>query len=673
MDPNLSRVSTFRRLIIFPCFLAALLWMPLHADKPPAQPEFEEAVIDTGGEETDPRYHHGRLRHAVGVHRYQALRANRSQAPEGVGKVGWTYNHAPMLAYWRGRFWLNYVSNLVEEHGEPGRTGFITSVDGRNWEQPTVAFPVVSLPEIDPQPRYFGGRELPVMEKGRQSVMHQRMGFYTAPDGRLLTSGFYSYCPNVRWGPNRGQGLGRVVREVHEDGTLGPIFFIRYNRHAGWDESNTPFPFYTESEDPGFVEACEALLADKIVTLQWWEDDRGRDGFFNLEIPTDIQTSNKIFGPMTEDNPWYIEPKALSWYERPDGVIVGLWKSGLATLSHDRGKSWKRAIHNLPESGAKVWGQETADGRYCLVYCHSATERNRFPLAILTGEDGIHFDNLLAIHGEVPPMRYRGVNKGVGPQYIRGITPGNGTPPGDKLWLTYSQNKEDLWVSNVRLPVTDSVGGPVNEDFEGLDSEADLELWNLYIPKWAPVSIVRDPWDAQNHALQLADEDPYDYAKAERHIPSSQRVRVSFDVMQRNYGINGLEVEVHNARGDRAVRLWWFPGQIGFDLGGVEEERAAIRTGQWHRVLLEIDTVRGTYDVAIDDKWIHRGLEVEGDVDSVERLVFRTGPWRMDVRQYLLEGEPSAPGVWQGDLPGADTKVDAGIYLIDNVKTESTE
>jgi hypothetical protein len=73
--------------------------------------------------------------------------------------------------------------------------------------------------------------------------MHQRMGFYHAPNGRLLTSGFYSYCPNVRYGPNRGQGLGRVIREVLPDGEFGPITFIRYNRHAGWNESNTPFPF----------------------------------------------------------------------------------------------------------------------------------------------------------------------------------------------------------------------------------------------------------------------------------------------------------------------------------------------------------------------------------------------------------------------------------------------
>ncbi len=44
-----------------------------------------------------------------------------------------------------------------------------------------------------------------------------------------------------------------LVREIREDGSFGPIYFIRYNRHAGWDESNTGYPFYKKSEDKGFV------------------------------------------------------------------------------------------------------------------------------------------------------------------------------------------------------------------------------------------------------------------------------------------------------------------------------------------------------------------------------------------------------------------------------------
>jgi len=629
-----------------------------------------EVVAYQGKETTNPEYYHGGLRNAVGVHRYQTLRANRSQSPEGVGRVGWTYNHAPMLAYWEGRFWLNYVSNLVEEHGAPGRTGFQSSADGRNWLQPTIAFPVVELPPITPPPEFFGGSVLPPLPRGTESVMHQRMGFYTAPNGRLLTSGFYSYCLNVRSSPNRGHGLGRVVREVHADGSFGPIYFIRYNRSAGWDESNTPFPFFEKSPDKDFVDACHALLADKLVTLQWWEEDRATDGFFNLNMPTAEETAANRFGPVSEENPHYIQPKALSWYTRADGAIVGLWKDGLATLSQDGGETWKRGRYSLPEASAKIWGQRTADGRYALVYCHSATNRNRFPLVVVTSDDGEAFDNMLAIHAEVPPMRYRGVNKTVGPQYIRGITPVNGNPPGDAMWLTYSMNKEDLWVARVRTPITDAVNRHISDDFDRVQSESELELWNLYVPQWAPVSIVRDPWNPSGRCLELRDEDPYDYAKAERPLPASKRLRVSFSAMQVQPGLNGLEVEAHTGRNHRALRLWWFPREVGFDLGSVEKVRAPIETGRWHKVVLEIDCPRGTYDVSIDGEWIHRGLELQESPESIERLIFRTGPWRMDVRHSIIRGEPGAAGVAEGDLSGADTKVDAGVYLIDNVVTD---
>lgn len=629
------------------------------------------AIVSYRGREVvNPLYYHGGLRHAVGVHRYQTLRANRSQPPEAVGRVGWTYNHAPMLAYWQGRFWLNYVSNLVEEHGAPGRTGFQSSIDGRSWLQPTIAFPIIELSPITPPPEFFGGRVLPPLPRGTEAVMHQRMGFYTAPNGRLLTSGFYSYSPNVRLAPNRGHGLGRVVREVHPDGSLGPIYFVRYNRHAGWDESNTPFPFFESSPDPDFVAACRALLADKVVTLQWWEEDRATDGFFTLNMPTKEETAANLYGPVSEENPHYIVPKALSWYTRPDGAIVGLWKDGLATVSRDGGMSWERGRHYLPEAGAKVWGQRTDDGRYALVYCHSATGRQRFPLVVLTSDDGRSFDDMLVIHAEVPPMRYRGSNKSLGPQYVRGITPGNGNPPGDAMWLTYSVNKEDLWVTSVRVPITGEVSEHVHEDFDGLQSESELELWNLYVPNWAPISIVRDPWVPSGRCLELRDEDPYDYAKAECAFPASKRLRVSFSVLQLQPGLNGLEVEAQTGRNGRALRLWWFPREIGFDLGSVEVARAPIETGRWHRIVLEIDCPRGTYDVSIDDEWIYRGLKLQESPETIERLVFRTGPWRMDVRHAYLRGEPGAgAGIADGDLPGAGTKGEAGIYLIDNVVT----
>ena len=203
-----------------------------------------EPVRYTGTEQPDKHHYDGGLRHAIGAHRYQAMRGVRTPHAEGQ-EQGWTYNHQPYLAYWNDRFYLQYLSNPISEHIAPGRTLMMTSVDGREWSEPSVIFPVYELPEC--------GEGKNHVTAGMGAVMHQRMGFYTAPNGMLLTLGFYGICPTPMHSPNLGDGIGRVVREVHKDGELGPIYFIRYNRHAGWDESNTRFPFYKTSPDPDFV------------------------------------------------------------------------------------------------------------------------------------------------------------------------------------------------------------------------------------------------------------------------------------------------------------------------------------------------------------------------------------------------------------------------------------
>ena len=87
-----------------------------------------------GGVSIDLNAPDGKLRPAVGVENRQVFRANRTH-PELADGFGWTYNHAPMLAYWNGKFYLEYLSNPIGEHVPPGQTFVITSADGRDLEQ----------------------------------------------------------------------------------------------------------------------------------------------------------------------------------------------------------------------------------------------------------------------------------------------------------------------------------------------------------------------------------------------------------------------------------------------------------------------------------------------------------------------------------------------------------
>jgi hypothetical protein len=619
-------------------------------------PHANEPVRYTGTLHPEQTHFDGRLPHAIGVHSIQAMRANRTRPPGG-GVAGFTYNHQPYLAYWNGRFYLQYLSALAQEHEPPTNTSVMTSEDGYTWSPPRVVFPEYPLPAIERD-----GISIPA---GMIAVMHQRMGFYVAPNGRLLTSGFYGYCETPQHSPNAGNGLGRVVREIRADGSLGPIYFIRYNRHAGFSESNTGFPFYRTSTDAGFIAACEALLADRLYTLQWWEEDRAKDGFYTI-------TPDEVAGAAHFDAKIVTSAgagKAFAWYTRPDGAIVGLWKNQYAALTTDRGLTWTSIVRNttLRTTGAKTWGQRTGDGRYVIVHNHSATGVNRFPATALVGADGHSFDTILCLNGEVAPRRFRGQYKVAGTQYFRGITEGNGDPPGDHLWVVYSMNKEDIWISRAAVPLTSRETVPLVETFEGPDP---LARWNLHLPQWAPTQVRTEPGTG-NRVLELRDEEPYDYALAERIFPPSRRVNLSFRVQARQVPQGGmLEIEVQSQRHHRPMRLRFDDAWLSFDRGRRTDEQLRLTPHRWYHVELDLDCVKQAYVLRLDGRTIREAIPFAEPAETLERIVFRTGPWRGLVPPHIInDGGERPSGLDTEDRPGADAPVAPSVFWIDDLVT----
>src|SRR5581483_4962824 len=96
------------------CLLLPLVLVPPAGAQPGTAAEPVHVVNDG----IDMDTHDGRLRPALGVETIQVMRANREH-PETADKLGWTYNHAPMLAYWNGKFYLEYLSNPFGEHVPP--------------------------------------------------------------------------------------------------------------------------------------------------------------------------------------------------------------------------------------------------------------------------------------------------------------------------------------------------------------------------------------------------------------------------------------------------------------------------------------------------------------------------------------------------------------------------
>lgn len=334
----------------------------------------QDTVRYTGNTLVNVDYHHGQLSPAIGTHNIQTFRVNRESREPGFG---WTYNHAPMLAYWNNTFYLNYLSNPVGEHVPPGQTLLQTSSDGVSWSKPRIIFPPYKIPDGTTKKDYPG------VAKNIFAVMHQRMGFFVSKNNKLLTLGYYGITLDAKDDPNDGNGIGRVVREIHKDGTLGPIYFIRHN--ASWKQKSE-YPLYATSKDKEFTEACDELLGNKIMTQQWVEEADRNDPIISLKG----------------------EYKAFSYYHLPDGRVVGLWKNALTSISKDDGKTWLHPPKRAPRfvnSNAKIWGQKTSDGKYVTVYNPSEF---RWPLALSVSEDGLNYKNLLLVNGEITSMRYGG-------------------------------------------------------------------------------------------------------------------------------------------------------------------------------------------------------------------------------------------------------------------------
>lgn len=587
----------------------------------------QDRVFYSGDELSNPTYHDGQLSPVVGVHNIQTMRANREH-PSAANGDGWTYNHQPMMAYWNGRFYMHYLSDPSDEHVPPSRTMMQTSADGYTWTDPQVLFPEYKVPEGYTKP----GRD----DKAHDliAIMHQRVGWYVSTEGRLYALGNYGVAFDKKDDPNDGNGIGRVIREIHKDGSLGKIYFIYYNH--GFSEKNTDYPYYTKA-DKALRKACEEIRSNYRYRMQWVEEADRNDTLIPL---------NKAY-------------KAYCDYTLPDGRLVALWKHALTSISHDCGKTWEQPVERAKgfvNSNAKIWGQRLSDGTYATVYNPS---EYRWPLGISLSEDGIEYTTLNLVCGEVPPMRYGGNYKSCGPQYVRGIQEGNGIPKDQDLWVAYSMNKEDMWVAHVPVPVMTEAHNHANDDFSRYNTLGNLKEWNIYSPVMARVEL-DGKW------LRLTDSDPFDYARVERKIPATKELRVAFDIKadQNDHGL--LQIEFLDANSIAASRIELTQDGVLRTKGGARYGNMLnYEAGKEYHVEAVLSVTKRMIEVFIDGKKAGQRMFF-APVKSIERIMFRTG------------GQRTTPTIdteadWYGILDNAGATDAKAVYSIANVKTSSED
>ena len=573
-----------------------------------------------------PERHDGGLKPVVGVHTIQTMR----------GEKPWTYNHQPMICYWNGRFYMHYLTDPRHEHEAPGKTMLQTSDDGYTWTTPVELFPEYPVPEGWTK----SGKDFPAAHN-LKAVMHQRVGWYVAPNGKLIATGNYGNCLTMKDDPNDGNGIGRVVREIKKDGTFGPIYFVYYNHD--FNEKNTIYPYYKRAKDKAFIAAADAMLADPMQRMQWVEEADRNESLIPLQKPY----------------------KAFSGYTLPDGRNVALWKHAVTSLSADGGNTWRLvgSPDNLKcdrapgfvNSNAKIWGQRLSDGTYATVYNPS---EYRWPLAISLSQDGLDYTTLSLVNGEVTPLRHGGQYKSYGPQYVRGIQEGNGIPSDSDLWVTYSNNKEDIWVSRIPVPVRQHATNHAN--LTTCQTLCEMTDWNLYIPRLCPVSI-------KDGVLSLSDSDPYDYAKAERIIPNTKELEVEFDFSAAQTTHGELDIEFLDDAGTVCSRI-------------VVDSTGAIRVkgGARFGTLLKKYEAGTSYHIkAVLSTSLHRAVyylngkkacerQFDTPVESISRMVFRTG-------MPFDKPDINTPADQDFDMPRADERDPVATFFLSNITSISLD
>jgi len=537
---------------------------------------FQISVKGDEQQQVNLEFQDGGLKPLVGVQNIQIYRATLTENNMN-SKGGWTYNHHHDLAIWKKRLYAVWATTPKDEDVPPYRVVYATSKDGFNWSDPIDLFP-------------------------EKYAWASRFYFYLARNGKMLalSRGVLKDTPTDK--------MTFLVREIEADHSLGKVFTLF--------GSSPDFPTtFSASKDSNFITACKEAVENNVLLEQW---DYGA-------LLGDRRMKWHSLTPYFEG--FYPFGKAFGFYHRLDGNLVGMSKMGFVTVSTDEGKTWSRPLNppTLIAGSAKIWGQRTNDGRFAAVY--NPDRKKRYPLVLVHGDEGIDYSDMRVVHGEFPQVRYTGLYKDIGPQYVRGIAEwadDGSFPDKEALWLIYSVNKEDIWISRVSLPVKRDETLFPTEDFNNIPVGSKIPNWNIYSPLWAPVSIVNNNG---KKSLELKDADPFDNAHAVRVFPEVNKVQMVMQI-QALQTDSRLEIDLCNATGSRPIRLALTKNGIiqAYDAKN-KINIGKYKVGEDIKIKITTNLLAGSYSIKINDEKVNN-FEIYGrEIKSIERFSIRTGAW----------------------------------------------
>ena len=564
----------------------------------------------------------GGLPYSPGVQNIQVYRANRrpSTTFRTLENAGYTYNHHQDIACWKGRLYAAWAAGLKDEDIPPSQVVYATSSDGFSWSAPKNLFP----PEMGWQLRFY---------------------FYRASTDRMLVFACGPIEVKTRLSEKDKKTL--LVRELKADDQLGPVYTL-VNPGPAY-----PPPF-EQSPDKEFVTACREAYNCRMLLEQ---QDYGV--FLGDRRMKWHEKANWPGGKVQGRDDYWTFGKAFCFFHRPDGTLVGLCKLGFVTQSQDQGESWSLPVvaGGLDVGGAKEWAQRTPDGRYAMVY--PPARGNRFPMVVTTSADGITFSNMRLVHADMPPQRYEGKYKDMGPQYLRGVAEWAGdaaTIDKEAIWVVYSLSKEDIWVSRIPVPIMSETKEPVRDDFEMMKPGPRVPGWNTYSSLWAPIRVAKES-NGANKFLELKDSEPADYARAVRTFPISTTAKISFRIMAEQNDRGRMEIDLLGEKGSRPVQIVFDgQGRLWASRSGGLSDLGGYAAGKWIQLALRV--ADGKFSVLLDGKAVLNDAAFCENSRSVYAISFRTGEYRKTVAEQA-----------KADLFQTDDPARASLYRVDDVVT----
>ncbi|MBL8295986.1 MAG: exo-alpha-sialidase, partial [Bryobacterales bacterium] len=314
------------------------------------------------------------------------------------------FNLHSYLAHHGGEFWAAWSSAAVHEEDPDQMIRYSRSRDGHNWSPAEVLAPDPDGPQ---GPERWITRGL-FVEGGKLRAL-----------GALVESAAYGRRgKDVVWHNLKLMAFTWTGKQWRPDGLYADDCMNNFPpvQIAGW-----------------WTMPCR----DRNMDFSLWRRQRVRDDWQRVPI------TNK---------PPYHRMDEPTVYEAADGSVQMIIRDGdrsrklIRTVSRDGGRTFPApALTNYPDATSKNYVGRLSNGWFYLI--NNPNPAGRDPLAISFSRDGWVYERPLALRAKAAPKRYNARNQTGGSlQYPHAIEQGG------SLWVIYSTNKEDIEISEFRLP-----------------------------------------------------------------------------------------------------------------------------------------------------------------------------------------------------------------------------